>query len=230
MNTKVKKYQCIIFDWDGTLMDSAQKISECVRSAAVDVNLPVPSDHEARNIIGLGLGDAMKVLFEDVGDKHIEQLVARYKHHFLHQNKTAQPLFSGVIDGLETLSQAGAFLAVATGKARAGLNRVLDAESMHDFFIYTRCADESRTKPHPQMLFDIFEYLAMRPQDCIMVGDTEYDMQMARNAGIDALGVDYGVHSRELLEKSGAIHVASSVSEVMQWLSGRIESAFGENL
>jgi phosphoglycolate phosphatase len=225
----MKKYSCIIFDWDGTLMDSAQKISECIRAAAIDVGLPVPTEEEARDIIGLGLAESMQVLFGDIGDEKINHTVERYKHYFLHQNKTAQPLFSGISDGLESLSQAGAFLSVATGKARAGLNRVLAAESMHDFFIYTRCADESRTKPHPQMLLDTFEFLAMEPENCLMVGDTEYDMQMAVNAGVDALGVSYGVHTEKRLRDAGAIHVVDNVPFMMDWLHERIQPAFGEH-
>lgn len=223
----MKKYRCIIFDWDGTIMDSAKKISECIRSAAVDLDLPVPSDAKARNIIGLSLIDSMQVLFGDIGDDKTNQIVERYKHHFLHQNETAQPLFAGIVDGLERLSQAGAFLSVATGKARAGLNRVLEAEAMHDFFIYTRCGDESRTKPHPQMLLDTLEFVALEPHDCLMVGDTEYDMNMAVNAGIDALGVSYGVHTEERLFNSGAMHVVKDVPSLMDWLLQRVEPAFG---
>ena len=132
----------------------------------------------------------MLKLFGDIGQEKVEQVVERYKHHFVNQNKTKQPLYQGVLEGLEELSQAGAFLCVATGKARAGLERVMEAETMHDFFIYTRCADESRSKPHPQMLLDILEFLAVDKNDCLMVGDTEYDIQMAKNAGIDAIGVN----------------------------------------
>jgi len=224
----MKKYSCIIFDWDGTLMDSLQKISESVRAAAADVDLPIPSDAEARNIIGLGLADAMLKLFGDIGQEKIDQLVERYKYHFVHQNKTSQPLYEGVRDGLEELSQAGAFLCVATGKARAGLERVLNAESMHDFFIYTRCADESRTKPNPQMLFDILDFLALEKKDCLMVGDTEYDMQMAINAGIDAVGVNYGSHEQERLEKTGALATVNSFPEFLDWVLPRITPAFGD--
>lgn len=225
----MKKYQCLIFDWDGTLMDSAQKISECLRAAATDVELPVPSDQQARNVIGLGLTDAMREIFGDITATEIDHLVQRYKHHYLHENATQQPLFSGVKQGLEELSQQGTFLSVATGKARAGLDRVLTAESMHDFFIYSRCADEARTKPHPQMLLDIMDYLALRPQDCLMIGDTEYDMQMAAGANVDALGVSYGVHSRERLQDSGAQNVCNNFAEVMDWVLPRIKPAFGED-
>ncbi len=225
----MKKYRCIIFDWDGTLMNSLQKISESVRSAAIDVDLPVPTDAQAKNIIGLGLNDSMMKLFGDIGAEKISQVVERYKHHFVHQNKTEQPLYKGVLNGLEELSQSGAFLCVATGKARAGLERVLNAESMHDFFIYTRCADESRTKPHPQMLLDTLDYLALDKRDCLMVGDTEYDMQMADNAGIDGLGISHGAHSADRLIKANARHVVSDFSELMEWTLPRIIPAFGDD-
>ncbi len=225
----MKKYRCIIFDWDGTLMNSLQKISESVRSAAIDVDLPVPTDAQAKNIIGLGLNDSMMKLFGDIGTEKISQVVERYKHHFVHQNKTEQPLYKGVLDGLEELSQSGAFLCVATGKARAGLERVLNAESMHDFFIYTRCADESRTKPHPQMLLDTLDYLALDKRDCLMVGDTEYDMQMADHAGIDGLGISHGAHSEDRLIKANALHVVSDFSELMEWTLPRIIPAFGDD-
>lgn len=225
----MKKYSCIIFDWDGTLMNSLQKISESVRAAAIDVDLPVPTDEQARDIIGLGLADSMMKLFGDIGDERINHVVERYKHHFVHQNKTAQPLYPGVLNGLEELSQAGAFLCVATGKARAGLERVLTAETMHDYFIYTRCADESRTKPHPQMLLDTLDFLALEKSDCLMVGDTEYDMQMAYHAGIDGLGVTYGAHTEKRLYDANAKHVVGDFSELMDWVFPKILPAFGDN-
>ena len=226
----MKKYRCIIFDWDGTLMNSLQKISESVRSAAIDVDLPVPTDEQAKNIIGLGLNDSMMKLFGDIGTEKIDHVVERYKHHFVHQNKTEQPLYKGVLDGLEELSQSGAFLCVATGKARAGLERVLSAESMHDFFIYTRCADESRTKPHPQMLLDTLDYLALNKEDCLMVGDTEYDMQMASHAGVDGLGISYGAHTEDRLINADALHVVSDFSELMEWTLPRIIPAYGHDV
>ena len=224
----MKKYSCIIFDWDGTLMDSLQKISESVRAAAADIDLPVPSDAEARNIIGLGLADAMQKLFGDIGQEKIDLLVERYKYHFINQNKTEQPLYEGVLDGLEELSQTGAFLCVATGKARAGLERVLLAESMHDFFIYTRCADEALGKPNPQMLFDILDFLALEAKDCLMVGDTEYDMQMATNAGVDAVGIKYGAHEEIRLLEAGALTTLNSFPDFIDWVLPHITPAFGE--
>jgi len=223
----MKKYSCIIFDWDGTLMDSMQKISESIRVAAADADLPVPIDNEAKNIIGLGLVDSMQKLFGDISEEKIQQVVERYKYHFIEQNKTPQPLYKGVLDGLEEISQAGAFLCVATGKARAGLERVLSAESMHDFFIYTRCADESRSKPHPQMLFDILDFLALNKRECLMVGDTEYDMQMASNAGIDAVGLSYGAHTEARLFETGALKVFADFDEFLQWTLPRVSQAFG---
>ena len=225
----MKKYSCVIFDWDGTLMNSMQKISECIRTAAIEVDLPVPSDQQARDIIGLSLDDAMQKLFGRVNSEKTQEMVERYKQHFVEQNKTPQPLYEGVLEGLEELSQAGAFLCVATGKARQGLERVLSAESMHDFFIYTRCADESRSKPNPQMIFDILDYIALSKNDCLMVGDTEYDMKMAINAGIDAVGLAYGAHSEERLYDSGAMTVFNDFQELMHWTLPRITQAFGED-
>ncbi len=225
----MKKYSCIIFDWDGTLMNSLQKISESVRAAAVDVDLPVPTASQAKDIIGLGLEDSMMKLFGDIGEEKIAHIVDRYKHHFVHQNKTAQPLYPGVLDGLEELSQAGAFLCVATGKARKGLERVLTAEAMHDYFIYTRCADESRTKPHPQMLLDTLDFLALDKHECLMVGDTEYDMQMAYHAGMDGLGVTYGAHTEKRLYDAKAKHVVNDFIELMDWISPQISPAFGND-
>ena len=209
-------------------MDSLQKISESVRAAAADIDLPVPSDAEARNIIGLGLADAMQKLFGDIGQEKIDLLVERYKYHFINQNKTEQPLYEGVLDGLEELSQTGAFLCVATGKARAGLERVLLAESMHDFFIYTRCADEALGKHNPQMLFDILDFLALEAKDCLMVGDTEYDMQMATNAGVDAVGINYGAHEEIRLLEAGALTTLNSFPDFIDWVLPHITPAFGE--
>lgn len=222
----MKRYQCLIFDWDGTLMDSAQKISESLRASAADMCLPVPSDSEARNIIGLGLQESMQALFGDINQTTIDGLVERYRHHFLQANTTAQPLFDGVRDGLTRLKKTGAALCVATGKNRVGLNRVLGVEDLHDMFFYTRTADEARSKPHPQMLLDILDYMGIDAKTALMIGDTSYDMQMAVGANIDAVGVDYGVHSPEMLSSTGAQHVFNSFAELLDWLQPKAEKLF----
>lgn len=222
-------YELVIFDWDGTLMDSAAKIVNCLQSSARDVGLPVPDEQSARNIIGLGLHDSMKILFGDISEQQIQQMVEHYRQYFVHTDKTVQALFPGVKQGLAGLDEAGVMLGVATGKARVGLNRVLTTEDMHDLFSVTRCADESRSKPHPQMLLDILEYTAIDADKAIMIGDTTYDMEMAVSAGMAALGVSYGVHETEALIKSGAQQVVDSFDDVMNWLESdnRLSVAYG---
>lgn len=221
-----KVYQCVVFDWDGTLMDSVQKIAECCQSAAADVGLPVPTIAAAKNIIGLGLRDAMLMLFGDISEAVITQMVERYRHHFLHANQTPQPLFTNVRTGLQQLDSTGVAVCVATGKARAGLDRVLELEQLRASFMYTRCADEARSKPHPQMLLDILDHLALPAEKVLMIGDSTYDMEMAVNAGVDVVGVEYGVHSKERLLASGALHTMADFSQLLAWLEPRVETVY----
>jgi len=221
-------YQLIIFDWDGTLMDSAQKIANCIKASARDVSLVEPSDQDAKSIIGLGLFEAMQRLFPGIQEPKLGQLVDAYKHHFVVGDVTEQGLFEGVEQGLQALEDAGAVLAVATGKSRAGLDRVFSETGLKQHFITTRCADETRSKPHPQMLHEILDFTAIRPDKAIMVGDTTYDMDMAANAGIVGLGATYGVHSEAMLRDSKALAVGDSFNELLAWLlNGKVEKAYG---
>ena len=150
-------YQLIIFDWDGTLMDSAQKIANCIKAAARDVGVEEPSDEKAKSIIGLGLTEAMTVLFDSASASQVERIVEAYKYHFVTGDDTAQGLFEGVEQGLQALEDVGAVLAIATGKSRAGLDRVFSETDLKKHFVVTRCADETRSKPHPQMLHEILD-------------------------------------------------------------------------
>lgn len=222
----MKTYQCVVFDWDGTLMDSIQKIVECLQAAAQDVGLPVPSRNAAKNIIGLGLHESMLAVFGDITEAKIAELVDRYKFHFLDKNQTKQPLYPAVRSGLTALDETGAALCVATGKARRGLDRVMKQENLESFFMYTRCADESRSKPHPQMLLDILEYTALNPEKVLMVGDTSYDMEMAVGASIDAIGIAHGAHSQLELSSSGANHVFDNFKDLLNWLLPRVEKVY----
>jgi len=220
-------YQLIIFDWDGTLMDSAQKIANCIQASARDVGVGVPSDEQAKSIIGLGLTEAMTQLFSSASKAQVSQIVEAYKYHFVTGDDTAQGLFEGVEDGLIALEEAGAVLAVATGKSRAGLDRVFNETNLQKHFIVTRCADETRSKPHPQMLHEILDYTAIDPKKTIMVGDTTYDMDMALNASVAGLGAGYGVHSEAMLLDSKALVVKHTFSDLLAWLlEGRIEKAY----
>lgn len=214
-------YQLIMFDWDGTLMDSAQKIANCLHASAQEVGLPAVTDQRAKSIIGLGLDDAMNELWPNTPSATVSRLVAAYKHHFVHVDQTQQGIFEGVVDGLTELNKSGAFLAVATGKSRVGLQRVLDDYDFHDYFVVTKCADETRSKPHPQMVNEILEYTSIERINSIMIGDTSFDMQMAASAKVDGLGVSYGVHAEDEIKNAGAVDVVHSFDEVVGWLFER---------
>ena len=219
-------YQLIIFDWDGTLMDSAQKISNCIRASARDVGLAEPPHAQAKSMIGLGLNEAMSLLFPGISENQIKQLVDAYRYHFVTADETPQGLFDGVESGLQQLNERGALLAVATGKARSGMKRVFAELPLEQYFVASRCADETRTKPHPQMLHELLDYTAIDPKNTIMVGDTTYDMEMAANAGVHGLGASYGVHSESDLLDAAAVEVLESFSAITRWLlNGRIQKA-----
>lgn len=209
----------VVFDWDGTLMDSEARIVRCVQAAAADTGIADPGPAAIRRIIGLGLAEAMATLFPGQSALEREALIARYRVHFLERDDTAMPLFPGVAEGLSALAGRGYLLAVATGKSRRGLERVLDETGTRGLFAVTRCADEACSKPHPQMLDDILAVTGTARGRALMVGDTVYDMQMARNAGVAGLAVSYGVHGRDELLEHGALACLDSFPEVCAWLA-----------
>jgi phosphoglycolate phosphatase len=191
----------------------------CVLAAAADTGIADPGPAAIRRIIGLGLSEAMAVLFPQESPTRRLELIERYRVHFLERDDTAMPLFPGVVDGLNDLARRGYLLAVATGKSRRGLDRVLDETGTRGLFVATRCADEAFSKPHPQMLDDILGVTGMQRARTLMVGDTVYDMQMARNAGVGGLGVSYGVHARDELLANGALACLDSFAAVCAWVA-----------
>lgn len=208
-------------------MDSAQKIANCIQAAARDVGIKEPTEQQAKNIIGLGLSEAMQLLFPHQSPATISRLVEAYRYNWLQADKTAQQLFPQVRSGLAKLAESGAFLAVATGKSRVGLQRQLDELDLGQYFVASRCADETRSKPHPQMLLELLDYTAVNPHNTLMIGDTSYDMEMAHGAEVAALGVSYGVHSEAVLRKSGAAQTLNSFAEVIEWLlPNRVRAPF----
>jgi len=213
-----RQFDLIVFDWDGTLMDSEAKIVRCMQAAAVDTGIPDPGADAIRDIIGLGLNEAMQVLFPEQVPVRRAELVERYRRHFLELDTTGMPLFPGVTQGLTQLTQQGYLLAIATGKARRGLDRVLDETGMRHLFVSSRCADEAFSKPHPQMLEDILDQTGVEAGRTLMVGDTVYDMEMARSAKVAGLAVSYGVHARERLLDCGALACLDSFPEVCAWV------------
>ncbi len=193
--------ELLIFDWDGTLCDSLSRIARCLQMSAVDVGLPEPSLVAAKNIVGLGLNEVMVELFPGADSTTTSALRASYSAHFVREDSTPSAFFPGVRTHLERLKDQGYILAVATGKSRKGLDRVLDAINMKGFFHATRCADETASKPHPAMLLSLLEAFRVAPEAALMIGDTSYDMEMARTAAVPRLAVAYGAHSRERLMK-----------------------------
>ncbi len=189
------KRSLIIFDWDGTLMDSAAQIVRCMQLAADECQVAVPSDAAVRQIIGLGLPEALAELFPQQEVAVHEQVRARYAQHFIAGTGGASQLFAGVPELLDELLGRGHRLAVATGKSRLGLDRVLGLTGLAPAFHATRCADETASKPDPRMLHELLAELGYMPAEAVMVGDTTYDLEMAQRARMPRIGVSYGVHS-----------------------------------
>ncbi|KZY33957.1 MULTISPECIES: HAD-IA family hydrolase [unclassified Oleiphilus] len=188
------KYPVYIFDWDGTLVDSEQHIVASLEYAANKLSLPDLGHDAYKNIIGLGMVEALQSLYPSLSDKDVENMRQSYAEFFFRREMTQENLFDGVIETLEALKAGGLSLAVATGKSRNGLNLALKATGLGHYFDIERCADETRSKPHPMMLEEICSYYGVPAKECVMVGDTEYDLKMASNFGMDAIGVSYGVH------------------------------------
>ncbi len=212
------RYDLIVFDWDGTLMDSAAKIVRCFIAAATDLGIRPPGEAAIRNIIGLGLREAMAELLPDADDLTRARVVDRYRDHWLHLDQTEMLMFPGVIEGLETLTRRGYLLAVATGKSRRGLDRAMKDSGMERLFAATRCADEAPSKPHPKMLQDILVHIGVRSDRAIMVGDTVYDLLMARAASVHSLAVTYGAHDRSRLLEHEPLACFDSFPDVCRWL------------
>lgn len=212
-------YKLIIFDWDGTLMDSQQRIVNCLSASAADLELPGLMPSVLKNIIGLGLNEAILSLYPELDPQQLQTFAERYRYHFLTANDTPTGLFDNVRNMLQELIKAGFLLAIATGKARRGLNHVLQETQLNDMFHGSRCADETRSKPHPQMLEELLDEFGLLPNEAIMVGDTEYDMIMASSVGMDRLAVSYGVHDKTALLQHEPLDCVDNVNELTLWLT-----------
>lgn len=211
------KYELIVFDWDGTLLDSASAIVQAIQAACRDLELPVPDDARARHVIGLGLIDAMRHAVPDLAPERYPVVADRYRFHYLAGDHQLT-LFAGVREMLARLQAAGHILTVATGKSRHGLDRALDHSGLRPFFQATRCADECHSKPHPQMLEELMAEFGIAAMSTVMIGDTSHDLLMARNAGVDSLGVTYGAHQHNHLLEYQPLTCLHNVPELDQWL------------
>lgn len=211
-------YQLVIFDWDGTLMDSTGRIVQCMQAAAEDMALDALPALAVQQIIGLGLSEAIGTLYPALSLMHADAMRARYVHHFVAAEVEPSRLFLGAREMLESLSRSCVQMAVATGKSRKGLDRVWRNTDLAEFFSYSRCADESGSKPDPRMLHDILDYFSVPPSAALMVGDTSFDLEMAANAGVDRIGVTYGAHDRGVLEKFAPLALCDDISQLMKVL------------
>ena len=212
------RYDLIVFDWDGTLMNSEARIVTCMQYAARDASQPVPSEAAARDIIGLGMREAVSSLFPQATEAEVEALIDAYRVHWLGDSVKPEVLFDGAHALITELHAAGLLLAVATGKSRRGLDKAFDESGLRDYFHTSRCADETFSKPHPQMLEEILSDLDTSPERAVVIGDTEYDMQMAANAGVEAVGVAHGVHEVERLRENGALQCFGNLFQLAAWL------------
>jgi phosphoglycolate phosphatase len=213
-----RRYHLIVFDWDGTLIDSAGTIVECIQAASREMGLPVPEADRARHVIGLGLHDSLRHAVPDLPRERYRDFAALYRSHFL-ARENSMSLFPGVPQLLSGLAQRGHLLAVATGKSRAGLDRALQASGLGAYFRASRCADETDPKPHPAMLLELLQELGTEPQRALMVGDTSHDLEMARNAGVDAVAVSYGAHPEHALRALDPRACVARVEDLDTWLA-----------
>ena len=212
-----EKFDLIVFDWDGTLLDSAAAIVTAIQAASRDLGLPEPTDARARHVIGLGLGDALAHAVPELAPADYPRMVERYRHHYLAIDHELT-LFPGVANLIRALSERGSRLGVATGKSRKGLDRALAHSDLGRYFDATRCADECHSKPHPQMLLEVMAAVGVAPERSLMVGDTTHDLQMAANAGVAALAVSFGAHPREVLLAHAPLACIDEPAGLAQWL------------
>jgi phosphoglycolate phosphatase len=210
----------IIFDWDGTLCDSTGRITDAMRGAARELGLPIPPREAVRDVIGLGLPEALDTLFPEAPLERRQQMRERYSAHYVEIDRQPAGLFPGALETLEALRGSGHRLAVATGKGRHGLNRVLRGLALEQAFDATRCADETASKPSPRMLHELLREFELPPADAVMVGDSEYDLLMARAAGVPAIGVSYGVHPPRRLQRHGPRAIIDALPELPPLLDG----------
>ena len=212
----MKQYKLVIFDWDGTLMDSIGRIVSSLQKAAQTLALPIPCDHSAKSIIGLSLTEAANVLFPDCSQDQHEQLAIHYKKQFRELNDTPMPLFDDTEALLKLLQSQQRLLAVATGKARAGLEHVFEESQVGHYFHDSICSDEALSKPNPSMLNMLLQRLNVKPEQALMIGDSIHDLKMAVNAGVDSIGVTLGVADRATLAQYQPKHIVDNMKELYQ--------------
>ncbi|MFW3162919.1 HAD-IA family hydrolase [Pseudomonas syringae pv. syringae] len=216
-----RDYDLLIFDWDGTLADSVGRIVLSMRTAAIETDLEVRDDTAIKGIIGLGLPEAIRTLYPQISGNQLIDFRQHYADSYIAMDNVPSPLFDGVVESIQAFREDGYRLAVATGKARRGLDRVLKANGWQDYFDATRAADETASKPDPLMLNEIMAHCGVAPQRSLMIGDASFDLLMARNAGMDSVAVGYGAQPLESLRQFEPRLAIEHFSELRTWLNGR---------
>ena len=211
------RFRLLVFDWDGTLVDSTGIIAGAIQQACRDLDLPVPLESAAKFVIGLGLADALRRVAPTLAPADYPRLSERYREHYLARDADI-PLFDGAREMLDALEARGHLLAVATGKSRVGLARALTHQGLEHRFIASRCADEGFPKPHPDMLLRLIECCGVEASETLMIGDTCHDVELAHNAGASALAVTYGAQGADGLAAYSPLAMESSIAELRSWL------------
>lgn len=219
---ELSRYELLIFDWDGTLADSIGRIVEAMRVAATLSGRVVRDDPAIKGIIGLGLPEAIRTLYPDITGADLIAFRQHYADSYMAMDvDVPSPLFAGVLESMDAFRADGYKLAVATGKARRGLDRVLKAHGWLDYFDITRAADETASKPDPLMLNEILRHCDVPPERALMVGDSSFDLLMARNAGMDSVAVGYGAQALSSLRELNPSLAIDSFPELRTWLGSR---------
>lgn len=213
-----QNFELLVFDWDGTLMNSVHRIVDCIKRSAAHCGCMVPSERECRNIIGLGLDEALETLFPGSTAKTKNELIDCYRSLFVSQEIGPGDLFAGVPQLLAGLKEEGYLLAIATGKGRSGLQNVLDKTGIKDLFDATRCADETDSKPAPAMLLELMEQCGVSKRQTLMIGDTVHDLKMANNAGVGAVAVSCGADEEHTLLQHAPLSCLNRTAELANFL------------
>lgn len=220
------RFKLLVFDWDGTLIDSIERIVTSLQYASRELGGVSLKSDKARRVIGLGLREAIEQLHPQFDEDESESYAACYRQHFLFDSKVPEPLFDGVEDMLQQLISDRYTLAIATGKSRTGLDRAIQNHKLDHYFTTTRCADESRSKPHPEMLNSILAELDTHAHDAVMIGDSEHDMLMAGNAGVDAIGISQGVEAAKSLLSYNPLACLDNIKDLSDFLSHNTQDRF----
>ena len=218
----MKQFPLLVFDWDGTLVDSIERIVTSLQHASKQAAGLDVSESQAKDVIGLGLMEAITKLHPELDEKHqtteLTNIAETYRQHYLYDNVVPAPLFTGVNNLLDELHQKGYTLAISTGKSRIGLEQSIAEHKMADYFTTTRCAGENKSKPHPEMLHEILNELNFSADEALMIGDSEHDLKMANNANMKSIGVTHGVHSANTLKKHNPLVCLNNITDLSRFL------------